>query len=118
MKKNILLIIDGVITFHDSTEEAMTHSQERKYDNAKLAHIYAYHSTAVKGGFRWEDDKPKAKVKRADGKRNYKRWSTDEDKILTQAMKDGKTFEDVAQVLYRTPKSVELRWYKVKVTHE
>ena len=114
MKHNIVLIIDGVSSFHDSTEAAIEHSNDRKYDDAKIAHIYAYQMTARKGGFRWNSDKPKVVRKVPAEKRFMKRWTDIEKNLLIKAKKDGKTYAEIAQVLNRTAKSVELRWHNVK----
>ena len=91
---NIVLIVDGSVTFHESTEKAIEHSNDRKYDDAKIAHIYAYQMTARKGGFRWNDDAPKKKTVKPrpknDGTRKFARWNSTEQAILVKAKKDGK----------------------------
>ena len=112
MKYNTVLIIDGCTSVHESTEAAIEHSNDPKYDDAKVAHIYAYQMTARKGGFRWNAEKPKVTRKRPADKRFSKRWTDAEQKLLIKAKKDGKTNSQIASVLYRTEKAVDLRWRK------
>ena len=114
MKYNTVLIIDGVTTHHESTEAAIEHSSKSKYDDAKIAHIYAYQMTARKSGFRWDSDKPKVVRTKPPEKRFMKRWTDAEHKLLIQAKKDGKSIKDIAQALCRSERAVQLRWNKTQ----
>ena len=111
MKRNIILIVDGVITYHDSIQEAEEHSQDPKYDSAKQAHIYGYCKSARKGGFRWETKKPVER--KPTKKRSSKRWTDSEQELLIKAKKDGKSNAEIAKLLYRTKKAIDLQWRKL-----
>lgn len=111
---NIILIVDGTTTFHDSIDDAIKESNLSKYDDSKIAHIYAYLKTARKGGFRWNTDKPKVVRIKPPEKRFMKRWTDAEQKLLIQAKKDGKTIKEIAQALCRTERAVQLRWNKTQ----
>jgi len=116
MKYNVVLIIDGSTTCHESIKDAIEHSSNPKYDDAKIAHIYTYHMTARKAGFRWntDDDKPKRlERKKSTAKRFMKRWTDKEEKLLVQARKDGVSLLAIAETLHRSVKAVELKAKKL-----
>ncbi len=113
MKDNtIILIIDGTTTFHNSVDEAIEESQRQKHDNSKIANIYTLIHVARKSGFSWNTAQPKVVRKESTEKRTMKWWTDAEDNLLVKAKKDGKTIKEIAQLLYRTEKAINLRWNK------
>ena len=114
MKYNTVLIIDGNTSVHESTEAAIEHSSDPKFDDAKVAHIYAYQMTARKAGFRWNTEKPKVVRTEPAEKRTMKRWSQIEQDLLVQAKKEGKTDKVISDLLCRTERAIQLRWNKTR----